>query len=233
MRKLVRILAALAFATTAVLAGPWQAHFDARLAIISAQVELLGTGDMMVLGDSNTEMFWWNTNAGCQIINAGFAGARTADIAAVANNLAATTLPKVVHIMLGTNDVYLLTTDPEWPALYANLTAVVTAFKSRGAKVVLWPIPPMSSAYLDPYGGNAKRDAINAVIAQVAVDQGVYWDWWWPQQITSGGGSSGYAVSGALQSDGVHLSAASQISRYYRMETWKSYIQSQTGVTCS
>lgn len=201
--------------------NPWEAHFNARMPVIDLHARTAGKGGILALGDSNSEMFWWTENAGCRVINGGFGGARIADIALRATAIAAATEPKIVHVMLGTNNLSPLTPAPEWEAMSAHLTSIVAAFHAKGSKVVLWPVPPTSPSFAP----SSRRSEINSVIQQVALDTGAYWDWWWPLQIT---GADGYALPGALIEDGVHLSPASQVSRYYRMQTWRSH----AGVTC-
>lgn len=210
-------ISAPAFASS----NPWEAHFNARIPVIDLHVKVAGKGNVLLLGDSNSEMFWWTANAGCRVINAGFGGARFADIALRASAIAEMTEPKLVHIMLGTNNLPALIPENEQAAMGTHLTAIVAAFQAKGAKVVLWPVPPTASSFAPA----ARRAEINAIIQQVALDTGVFWDWWWPLQITGG---DGYALPGAVIEDGVHLSSDSQVSRYYRLETWRTY----TGTVC-
>lgn len=216
----------------------WEPHFQSRNVTIAAQVALLGTGDIMLLGDSNTEMFWWNINS-CNILNAGFGGARIRHIAERSQALAALARPKIVHIMIGTNNLatkYRETPDgmAEWNSMQADITTIVEAFQSVGAIVVLWPVPPFENGN----GNLAERAAINTLLNSVRTAKNTYWDWWWPNTITQGPNvagfvTSGYAVSGALLGDGVHLSPSSQISRFYRLTAWYSTIHAQTGVACN
>lgn len=191
----------------------------------------------MLLGDSITEGFWWNNISGCLAINAGFGGARIHDLAGVVGSFASTTKPKHVHIMIGTNDLFVPASDPYLQTLDADLDTIVTAFTAQGSEVILWPIPPyaQSQSSVVPAG---RREAINAAIFRVATARSVWWDWWWPNTITVGtvtGATvaSGYAAAGSLNGDGVHLSAASQVSRFNRLVTWNTYIKQQTGTACN
>ncbi len=202
----------------------WGPHWQSRDATVSSNVSLLGQGDVVLLGDSNTEMFWWNQNAGCQLVNAGYGGARVSDLVPRALWLAPLARPKLVHIMLGTNDLpYADAT--HLSQLTADLRNIIQQFKAVGSHVVVWPIPPVAA----DYPAAANRDVINNAVQVAAGAEGVNWDWWWPRQITTGGAESGPAAPGALIGDGVHLSSSSQTSRYYRLETWRSYL----GIACS
>jgi lysophospholipase L1-like esterase len=199
----------------------WDSHFLARMGVIASHVDLLGVNRILLLGDSNTEMFWWGHNDGCNLVNAGFGGARIADIAARADALAALTMPRLVHVMIGTNNLVIDQASAEWSQMHSHLIAIATAFKSRGAVVVMWPVPPTAASFASV----ASRTAVNQAIASAANLSGSLWDWWWPETIAGG---DGFAAIGALNGDGVHLSAASQISRYWRIATWRQYL----GVNC-
>jgi lysophospholipase L1-like esterase len=204
--------------------------------MISFHAATLGIGKVLIIGDSNTEAMWWNNLSGCNTINAGMGGARIRDIATRAQAIAAATKPRHVHLMIGTNDVSLADGDPELATLQADTETIISAFQAYGSKVVVWPMPPFSSNWSTNL---SRRDAINSALASAASSRGAYWDWYWPNTITQNGDlsngtvTSGYAVSGALVGDGVHFSPSTQTSRYYRIETWRQYIKSQTGVDCN
>lgn len=178
----------------------WTAHFDARTGIIGLQAQIIGTGHQALIGDSNSEAFWWSQIAACYVSNAGMGGATIHDIAGRIDAIATLTGPSIAHVMVGTND------GAPTAQMRADMVQIVTTLKAHGALVVVWPIPSSVS-------GN--KDAINAMWLDVSNYQGVYYDWWW---------------TSALGPDGVHLSAASQISRYYRIDVWRQYILAQTGV---
>ena len=132
------------------------------------------------------------------------------DVAIRADTIAAATLPKVVHVMLGTNNVgnnYLSVED--------DLTRIVFAFWNKGAVVVLWPVPPFATGWAGP-DGERRREIVNESIKRVALTYGVFWDWWWPRQL----GSS------SVIGDGVHFSAATQSSRLTRLNEWSAYLKS-------
>lgn len=202
IRALLFLLALLPLPVTA----QWEAHFTARMGILNLQAPLLGQGRVLLVGDSNTEAFWWSTVGSCNVLNAGMGGATSFDIATRAPAMAGLTKPSLVHVMIGTND--LLAAIP--PATIANYVGqIIAAFKAVGAKVVVWPIPPLAGVDVT---------AANQALATVANTNGAYWDWWWPTQLTAAN----------FVSDGIHLAPSGQISRYYRIETWRQYL----GVAC-
>lgn len=203
----------------------WEAHFNARSMIVLYHTQIFGQGRPMLLGDSNTEAFGWSEIEGCRYINAGMGGATIRDIATRSEALAINSQPSVVHIMLGTNNIPLQTNDPQWISMQADLIRIVNAFKAVGSHVVMWPAPPVSAPFADA-AAQARRVTINNTAQYVASITGAMWDWWWNEQI----GPGGVPIAGALQSDGVHLSAATQASRYYRIQTWRLHIQTTYGI---
>lgn len=234
MKKLVLLI--LAFFGMAVNAqNYWEPHFEARSAMVAYHAATLGTGKTLLIGDSNTEAFWWNNLSGCPAINAGMGGARIRDISTRAAAIAAVTQPKHVHLMIGTNNVTLPSGHAELATMQADIETIIAAFQAYGAQVVVWPAAPFTSNWSTD---NTRRDQINAAAQAAASARGAYWDWYWPNTITiygstnNGQVTSGYAVTGALVGDGVHFSASTQTSRYHRIEVWRQHIKNQTGIDC-
>lgn len=228
------LVAALGLAAGPALteANPWQPHVAARMAVVGAQQALLGTGDVMLLGDSNTEMFWWNMIGSCQVLNAGFGGATIADIAALAPALAASARPRVVHVMLGTNDLRSASQEV-LPAKRGAMMLIVEAFLAEGSVVVIWPVPPFAEGFSTPEA----RRRINGVLLSVAQETGAYWDWWWPNQIAQGphldgAVTDGPALPGSMLGDRVHFAPETQLSRLQRLETWQASIEAERAVAC-
>jgi hypothetical protein len=236
MKLVAAFLASIALAVQAFAANYWQVHFDNRLAIISQQNGLLGTGDVVIYGDSNTEAFWWNTVANCHLVNAGFGGARIRDLAIMAPQIAGMTKPKLVHIMVGTNNIdhgFIASAGyaAERATVVQDMQTIISAFKAQGSKVVVWPVPPASASF----GNSAERDALNAAFYPLtSISNNIFWDWWWPNTFTNAapavGGTvaSGAPTSGSMLGDGVHVSPAVQASRLARMQVWQNY----TGTSC-
>lgn len=221
---LIGIIFWLSAALPSAAQSYWTPHWAARDAVISAQATLLAPyNKVMFVGDSNREMYWWNTTGSCLIENAGYAGVHINDMVSRAATLASYH-PVRVDIMLGTNDLFT-TTPADLAQMQTDLTSIVMAFKNLSIPVTLEPIPPFDSGYATLVA----RDAINGVIQTVAGNTGSYWDWYWVDTITQGtmvNGvvTSGYAISGAMNGDHVHLSSSSQLSVYNRMPAWNSLI---------
>lgn len=195
----------------------WEPHFIARMGIIYLQTNKIGTGNVLLFGDSNTEAYWWNQNnsGSCWIMNAGFGGATIHDIAIRAVAVAEATQPKIVHLMIGTNDLGSIS-----PSTRTDLQTIYNAFLPYGSIMIAWPIPPFGENFGD-VTKLSNRNTLNSILEEVASVNNAKWDWWWPLQIEK---SDGYAVPGSLVSDGVHFSASTQTSRYYRIDTWNNYV---------
>jgi len=235
MQVFTLLLLAIFSMPAAIAQNYWGPHFEARASMVAYHAANLGAGKMLLIGDSNTEAFWWNNLSGCSAINAGMGGARIRDISTRAAAIAAVTQPKHVHLMIGTNNVTLPAGHAELATMQADIESIIAAFQAYGGLVVVWPVAPFSPLWSTD---NSRRDQINAAALAAAIARGAYWDWYWPNTITiygstnNGQVTSGHAVTGALVSDGVHFSASTQVSRYYHIEVWRQYIKNQTGVDC-
>lgn len=193
--------------------SPWASHHVSRMMTINAHIWQIGQGDVMLFGDSNTEMFWWNYIGACEVINAGFGGATTAELARFAAPLAQAAMPSVVHIMTGTNDIGL---DETSEAFADNLGQIVDAFTAVGARIVLWPIPPRT----DKSGGYdlLSRDELQAAVGRVAEAKGVDFEEDWGRMLDAG--SDGTNPFPPVIGDGVHLHPYAQQLRYQRIMEW-------------
>ena len=213
----------------------WEPHFNARASMVAYHTEIIGEGKNLLIGDSNTEAFWWNILSGYNTINAGMGGARIRDIANRANAIAQIAKPKHIHLMIGTNNVTLQENDEELSTMQEDVETIIGAFQQYGGKVVVWPVPPFTCVWNTNI---SRRDHINQALQTAATNTNAFWDWYWPNTFTVNGStnngqvSSGYATSNSLSTDGVHFSDEVQISRYYRLEVWRQHIVATTGINC-
>lgn len=201
----------------------YPSHWQARMATIAMHVNTTGQGKTMLLGDSQTDAFWWNVVGNDWIVNAGFGGARVRSFIDFIdlNALVQCVQPSTTHVQIGTNNLFVDPAHAEWTTLAADIHSIVNTIKSVGSKVVLWFVPPMSQASA-PTHYAANLLALNNTLGAEANANGAFADWWFPQQIT---GAGGYAAAGALLNDGTHYSPATQAARYYRIVAWSQYLQ--------
>ena len=228
------ILLALAALLLPINAYAQPGHWDVRMAMVELSAAQVGHNRTLLLGDSNTEAFYWNTfdNGNCLLVNAGFGGARIQDIAIRAPEIFAYTAPRNAHVMVGTNNLYISTSSQEWAQIPARLHEISLAVAATNTRLIWWPVPPMAQAGA-PADYMAKRAALNAAIQAEAGATGALWDWWFWNQFTDGPNvagvvTAGYATAGSMRGDGVHFAAATQTARHSRLTTWSQ----QPGVGC-
>lgn len=224
----MRIALAIVLLVASTAAYAWSDHWAARSGVVGAETLQAGQRTTLIVGDSQTEMFWPSLVYGCETINAGYGGARIRQLYDMRAWLANLTRPRNVHIMIGLNNLRLETDTEEWLAMEAELTAIVEAFQGWGSRVVLWRIPPVGASAASLYP-NTKRNALNSIIALVASATGANLEHAFATALT---GPDGHAAPGALNGDGVHFSASSQEFRAERMEAWRQYFKAQTGIDC-
>ncbi|TCA48552.1 SGNH/GDSL hydrolase family protein [Rhizobium pisi] len=220
---MIKTLLAFSLALTPSLAWSanyYEPHFQSRMMTIAVQTWGIGPGAVMLLGDSNTEMFRPTQVGNCQVINAGFGGARIADIRDRAASLADIVHPSIVHIMIGSNDIG----QPSEGAADA-LAETVEAFKQRGASVTLWAIPPINTQF----GKVENANAVNKIIANVAKAEDVSLVDDWAQEMIA---ADGYAKPNWIIGDGVHLSPNAQRIRETRIAQIDADILKTPGKTC-
>ncbi|MGM4909111.1 SGNH/GDSL hydrolase family protein [Rhizobium sp. 768_B6_N1_8] len=230
-RFFLSVLVAIFVSTVAnAFEGSWEGHWVARSNTIMLESAIVGERQVMIFGDSNTEQFWWNEVGGCKILNAGFGAAQISDVVSYAEPLAETAKPAIVHIMLGSNNLRPGSNSTgdwrkRWDAMSAGLEKIVRTFKAVGSTVVLWEIPPTSR----DFGSASDRDLINATIEKVALDTGVYLDKAWDKGLVA---ADGYAVSGSVVPDGVHLTAEVQHKRLLAIDEWDRKLQEKGEASC-
>lgn len=188
------------------------------MGVIDISIGIAGWGQTVLFGDSNTEMFWWNEAGACKVVNAGFGGATAAELVQKAPWVAESAKPRLVHIMIGTNDMERGTPLSDFTD---DLTRIVQTFKAAKAAVVLWEIPPTAASR--PNGD--RRTDMSKTIRDIAMKTGADLDSVFSIKLT---GADGYALPGTLLPDGVHLSVPSQQLRKDRIDEWSR----TTGITC-
>lgn len=120
-------------------------HWATRNYITSLQSGVLGQGQVLMLGDSITEAFWWNQLVGHLVYNAGHGGAGIDDVAATATALLPIVKPHITTVMVGINDCQSANPTTNYAAWQSKYTSVLQSILASGSKAVAITIPPIEN----------------------------------------------------------------------------------------
>jgi hypothetical protein len=171
MKRMV-LLCVLLFSSAAI-AEP--AHWPVRNAIIANMAGTIGQGRILMLGDSITEMFWWNLLQNTFVLNAGQGGAGIDQVIATAQAIVPIAKPKVATLMVGINDCMIghATNPVAWGQKYADLLVYLHA---QGVVPVVLTILPVEQNPALPLGvklfDQSCQAALNSQIYTIAVTRG-------------------------------------------------------------
>lgn len=214
MKKLALAFVIFAFAGFAQARD----HWDVRLAISKLQVLTVGTGGVLMIGDSITEQFWWTTIAGQRIVNAGQGGAGIDEAIIVADEMLPVAKPKVVALMIGVNDcVRGAEANPTaWGVKYRMLLAKIHAAGAVPVPVNILPVEQNPALGLGVnYFNTDCIAALNSQWYSAIIDRGeMYVNF-----------NYVFAVAPAYRymqpgwtADGVHLNGVGSRQFYYQLE---------------
>lgn len=200
--------------------------------VIQAHQTIAGPEAVMVLGDSNTEQAgWWNEIAGCRVVNAGFGGIATMDLAERMKALPGS--PRFVFLMIGTNTSGEKKTDDEVKKYPAHLWGIVDSLQKRGTRVILVSIPPVSKQaaqkYLKP-----RIDYMNGIAYAVALNLGLQFVNlnYALMDLNTNSPTYGYAHPWAMQADGVHLTRQAHVLLHEAQEKALQVEMGRSGIDC-
>lgn len=142
------LVSVLCFCSGIVEAG--QEHWNTRIAIAKLQASITGMGEILMLGDSITEQFWWNTIKGRRILNGGQGGAGIDQVIETADALLPAAKPKIVVLMVGVNDCVRgsKTSASLWGAKYQALLDKIHAAGAVPIALSILPVERNSSLSL-------------------------------------------------------------------------------------
>lgn len=219
MKKLLLTLTLVLTLATPALAV-WD-HWAVRDTIIGLVAPQIATPRAVLLGDSISEANAGTSLCDRAVLNAGYGGANAYAIAARISAVTPYVNGARVYLMIGTNDAYgpntTLAADGAawWTAYNANgavlqnsyeawreyHATIITALRNAGATVVLVTVPPTSS------GAPVSKDAILQINHAVTFI-GSAWSVPVVDAYTALADANGYATSGYVVGDGIHLSVA-------------------------
>ncbi len=144
-------------------------YYDTRRLVILAHASQ-NPAPVVVLGDSIVDMAEMPTMCGRAVLNAGVAGARTADVERLAADLLAGRRPELVIVAVGLNDAHrnAQTSDQDFLTTYR---AILARARMTGARVRATTIPPVGPSDLGRAGefDPSRIAALNRLIRQAGV----------------------------------------------------------------
>ncbi|BCH20166.1 GDSL-type esterase/lipase family protein [Mesorhizobium sp. L-2-11] len=153
---------------------PWQDHWTARAAMVSFNLQWVGPKSTVLVGDSILEMVPHQALEGLNIVNAGFGGAKTANVyASVRSPVVMAALnanpPAKAIIQAGTNDS---TTGTNPIAVAEQTMAICSLFRKIGSLPVVFAIPPIEEKKTASRSASM-ADAINEATRSASVKNAV------------------------------------------------------------
>lgn len=230
MRLLIIVLASLWLARSSMAAE----HIDVMPTMIALKKQSAPKAEILMIGDSNTEAIWWDRACGDDpagwIINGGIGGITVKGYLCSLRLILSSTSPKVVTIMLGTNDANSkrigIKDDREWEA---NYTKFVDTAIATNAKVILFTVPPVEQGKSlgEGYFSTAQIRRFNTHIRTLARVRGielidVYAMW---------SGPDGYAPRDTTI-DGVHFSYSRQLDYFAQIKNAVLSARASLGQPC-
>jgi peptidoglycan/LPS O-acetylase OafA/YrhL/lysophospholipase L1-like esterase len=111
------------------------------------QLNAAGSGPILLLGDSRVAAWNCSDIAGQRVINGGFPGITSAQLAGGCDRILKDTHPKIVVVQVGINDLKLIGVRPQWREMIvsncvSNILSIVDSSKQAGAHVMvtaIWP----------------------------------------------------------------------------------------------
>ncbi len=183
---------------------------------VGASVATLALVDLVMVGDSIT-YGWGYASSGRNTVGKGIPGDQSGNASQRFFADVITLRPRLVTIMIGTNDIANGVTVP---TIESNLTAMVQTARSNGIGVILGTVPPAGNTTVRPTG---LIDALNDWIATYAASQGLrvadYHAAMWPYNAGDFGdglhpSTQGYAKMSAVLDAVLPLALADQGSGY-------------------
>lgn len=227
MRSIVRVWFLLICACSGAFAQSAQEiHFDYRVNMLQGVVQGAGAGKTLLTGDSNAEMFFWNTTSCGALINAGSGGATVEMLHARVDRIFDLTRPAVTIVPIGVNDAHVGTDMNDWKLRYNGIAYLMHV--RRITPVFETPLPverglPLGSDYFD----QATLLQIVAHIRAVARNYGAVLN----DQFATFADDAGYLPAGSTL-DGVHPRSALYRAIYTQRQNAIRRAWAKRGVSC-
>ena len=215
MKKII-ICLALLFSTSLSWAD-WAGHWAARQGAIATHLIIAGNESTMLIGDSITEGYWWQSVGACRSVNAGMGGIGVMHMAQQMRGLNG--IPRYAFVMIGTNTANVGVGQDQKLSFTANYQVIIENLINRGTRPILLTIPPIERGR--DMSANFSHSDINSFNSQIIAMSNMYnvsyvnLNYLFMDLVA--GPNYGFALPGATQ-DGVHFSSASYVSFYHALD---------------
>ncbi len=143
----------------------WDDHWLARDGAYFAHRQIAGNTASILIGDSITEGFWWNTIGPERVINAGYGGISAQQMLLRMPTLNLNSNSKKAIVCLGMNNAIPNLIPSQITQFTSAMNNIVKSLKTRGTSIWIASIPPIEpSRMANPIRSQASINLLNAEI---------------------------------------------------------------------
>ena len=140
-------------------------HWSARDGAYFAHRQVAGSTASIIIGDSITEGFLWNTIGPERIVNAGYGGINASQMLLRVSTLNLNSVSRKAIVLLGTNDAVPDITSEQIAQFASSMNSLVANLKNRGTSVFVASIPPIEpNKSLSSLRSQESVDILNSAI---------------------------------------------------------------------
>ncbi|NIX77205.1 SGNH/GDSL hydrolase family protein [Microvirga terricola] len=209
---------------TAQQPNPFAPHWLIRDIVIGSHIPAAGPGNLLFIGDSIVEGFYWNRVAALPVVNAGYSGIWTEALEPKVPRLVEAAKPRIVALLVGTNDAKKGQTESGLDAVIDVFSRTVRQAVSAGAPVIVVTPPPVeTSKRLTNFYSVEAMSLLSRRIMSIAEGEGVHV----VDMHGAFAAENGDAKAG-VTTDGVHLSAQAYRAMHDMLERKIAHLTDRT-----
>lgn len=118
-------------------------HWLIRDSIVATHVAAAGPNNVLFVGDSIVEGFYWNRIGGLSVINAGYSGIWTEALEPKIEHLAHAAKPKIAALLVGTNDAKMAPESDYLAGIARSYEKIVRVFRTAKIPLIAFTPPPV------------------------------------------------------------------------------------------
>ncbi|MBF9232340.1 SGNH/GDSL hydrolase family protein [Microvirga alba] len=123
--------------------NPFAPHWLIRDIVIGSHIPAAGPGNLLFIGDSIVEGFYWNRIGSLPVINAGYSGIWTEALEPKVPRLVEVARPRLVALLVGTNDAKKGRTESDLDAVATLFERIVEHAEKAGVPFIVMTPPPV------------------------------------------------------------------------------------------